>query len=93
MVTATSLYLVAYSFMIGLNCVKILIFSSFDHRWVSEMLLTSYYPCNIQTKIKKFLFYCDKYNSIVTVEEKLSVNLMKFRKIVHSLVLVIDGNL
>ena len=56
MVTATSLYLVAYSFMIGLNCVTILIFPSFDHRWVSEMLLTSYYPCNIQTKIK-FLFY------------------------------------
>ena len=51
MVTATSLYLVAYSFMIGLNCVKILISLSFDHRWVSEMLLTSYYLCNIQTKI------------------------------------------
>ena len=33
------------------------------------------------------LAYCDKYNSIVTVKEKLSVNFMKFRKI------VIDGNL
>ena len=34
------------------------------------------------------LAYCDiNYNKIVTVEEKLNVNLMKFRKI------VIDGNL
>ena len=33
------------------------------------------------------LAYCDNYDSIVTVEEKLNVNLIKFRKI------VIDGNL
>ena len=35
------------------------------------------------------LAYCDiiRYNKIVTVEEKLNVNLMEFRKI------VIDGNL
>ena len=27
------------------------------------------------------LAYCDEYNSIITVKEKLSVNFMKFRKI------------
>ena len=35
-----------------------------------------------RTKVKFILANCNKYNSIVTVEEKLSVNLMKFRKIV-----------
>ena len=35
----------------------------------------------------KFTAYCDKYKSIVTVEEKLNGNLLKFRKT------VIDGNL
>ena len=67
--------------MIGLNCVKISIFSSFhDRRWVSEMLLTSYYPCNIQTKIKFLFYYLLKYREISEIFARFAI-LTKFLSI------------
>ena len=58
-----------------------------DYRHLDNVNLNEQY-CGHEPKSNS-LAYCDKYNNIVAVEEKLNdnVNLMKFRKI------VIDGNL